>query len=181
MCSSFMYLTLGNGINWLRWSEWVEWVVGGVEMAANMALLLANAKISNKSPVISFSYIEGLFDVSPHYCSYTFCWCSLRIVVAGASRIIQCLDQISHKEYRCAVQDGIRYFNHTQPIANNDQNRRFWAQHFSLPSTPTTKEVDEAAMMADPMTGMPGHRPKGQTAKPDYERFERDLFTGKQI
>ena len=36
-------------------------------------------------------------------------------------------------------------------------------------------EVDEAAMMADPMTGMPGHRPKGQTAKPDYERFERDL------
>lgn len=36
-------------------------------------------------------------------------------------------------------------------------------------------EVDEAAMMADPLTGMPGHSPKGQVAKPDYERFERDL------
>ena len=33
----------------------------------------------------SFSYIEGLFDVSPHYCSYTFCLCSLLVVVAGTS------------------------------------------------------------------------------------------------
>ena len=32
--------------------------------------------------------------------------------------------------------------------------------------------------MADPLTGMPGHSPKGQVAKPDYERFERDLSLG---
>ena len=36
-------------------------------------------------------------------------------------------------------------------------------------------EMDEAAMMGDPMAGMPGHTPKGQTTKPNFERFERDL------
>ncbi|CAJ1372070.1 unnamed protein product [Effrenium voratum] len=36
-------------------------------------------------------------------------------------------------------------------------------------------EMDEAAMMGDPMAGMPGHAPKSQTAKPDFDRFERDL------
>ena len=41
----------------------------------------------------------------------------------------------------------------------------------------SAKEVDEAAMMADPLTG-PGHSLKGQVAKPDYERFERDLSLG---
>ena len=36
-------------------------------------------------------------------------------------------------------------------------------------------EMDEAAMMGDPMAGMPGHTPKGQTTKPNFDRFERDL------
>jgi len=53
------------------------------------------------------------------------------------------------------------------------------SNHFSpLLSLVLAKEVDEAAMMADPLTGMPGHSPKGQVAKPDYERFERDLSLG---
>ncbi|CAE7537447.1 unnamed protein product [Symbiodinium microadriaticum] len=36
-------------------------------------------------------------------------------------------------------------------------------------------EMDEAAMMGDPMAGMPSHTPKGQTTKPNFDRFERDL------
>eukprot|EP00419_Tripos_fusus_P063527 CAMPEP_0172906540 /NCGR_PEP_ID=MMETSP1075-20121228/177026_1 /TAXON_ID=2916 /ORGANISM="Ceratium fusus, Strain PA161109" /LENGTH=534 /DNA_ID=CAMNT_0013764001 /DNA_START=69 /DNA_END=1669 /DNA_ORIENTATION=+ len=36
-------------------------------------------------------------------------------------------------------------------------------------------EMDEYSMMTDPMAGAPGHTPKGQTAKPNFERFERDL------
>ncbi|CAE8628173.1 unnamed protein product [Polarella glacialis] len=36
-------------------------------------------------------------------------------------------------------------------------------------------EMDEMAMMTDPMAGAPGHQPKGQTAKPNFERFEQDL------
>ena len=36
-------------------------------------------------------------------------------------------------------------------------------------------EMDEAAMMGDPMAGMPGHTPKGQTIKPNFDRFEKDL------
>ncbi|CAK9065753.1 Protein disulfide-isomerase [Durusdinium trenchii] len=36
-------------------------------------------------------------------------------------------------------------------------------------------EMDEAAMMADPMAGMPGHKPQGQTPKPDYKRFQHEL------
>eukprot|EP00930_Biecheleria_cincta_P032798 TRINITY_DN22736_c0_g1_i1.p1 TRINITY_DN22736_c0_g1~~TRINITY_DN22736_c0_g1_i1.p1 ORF type:complete len:1599 (+),score=379.90 TRINITY_DN22736_c0_g1_i1:30-4826(+) len=36
-------------------------------------------------------------------------------------------------------------------------------------------EMNEMAMMSDPMMGSPGHTPKGQTAKPNFERFERDL------
>eukprot|EP00931_Biecheleriopsis_adriatica_P085816 TRINITY_DN60604_c0_g1_i1.p1 TRINITY_DN60604_c0_g1~~TRINITY_DN60604_c0_g1_i1.p1 ORF type:complete len:1602 (-),score=424.61 TRINITY_DN60604_c0_g1_i1:26-4804(-) len=36
-------------------------------------------------------------------------------------------------------------------------------------------EMDEMAMMSDPMAGTPGHSPKGQTAKPNFERFEEDL------
>ena len=40
---------------------------------------------------------------------------------------------------------------------------------------PDTKEMDEASMMGDPFLGMPGHAPKGQAPKPDYERFERLL------
>eukprot|EP00913_Durusdinium_trenchii_P000673 g626.t1 len=30
-------------------------------------------------------------------------------------------------------------------------------------------------MMADPMAGMPGHKPQGQTPKPDYKRFQHEL------
>ena len=41
--------------------------------------------------------------------------------------------------------------------------------------TNRSEEMDEAAMMADPMAGMPGHKPQGQTPKPDYKRFQRTL------
>eukprot|EP00929_Paragymnodinium_shiwhaense_P006457 TRINITY_DN10993_c0_g1_i3.p1 TRINITY_DN10993_c0_g1~~TRINITY_DN10993_c0_g1_i3.p1 ORF type:complete len:853 (+),score=190.40 TRINITY_DN10993_c0_g1_i3:42-2600(+) len=36
-------------------------------------------------------------------------------------------------------------------------------------------EMDEYSMMTDPMAGSPGHMPKAQTVKPDFERFEREI------
>mmetsp|Transcript_87340 Transcript_87340/g.154842 ORF Transcript_87340/g.154842 Transcript_87340/m.154842 type:complete len:1588 (-) Transcript_87340:74-4837(-) len=36
-------------------------------------------------------------------------------------------------------------------------------------------EMDEMAMMSDPMAGSPGHSPRGQVAKPNFDRFEQDL------
>jgi len=36
-------------------------------------------------------------------------------------------------------------------------------------------EMDEMAMMSDPMAGAPGYKPKSQNIKPNFDRFERDL------
>mmetsp|Transcript_90781 Transcript_90781/g.157034 ORF Transcript_90781/g.157034 Transcript_90781/m.157034 type:complete len:1612 (-) Transcript_90781:46-4881(-) len=36
-------------------------------------------------------------------------------------------------------------------------------------------EMDEYSMMTDPMAGAPGHTPKGQNVKPNFDRFEQDL------
>jgi len=36
-------------------------------------------------------------------------------------------------------------------------------------------EMDEYAMMTDPMAGAPGHTPRGQSVKPNFDRFESDL------
>jgi len=36
-------------------------------------------------------------------------------------------------------------------------------------------EMDEMAMMTDPMAGAPGHSSKGQNVKPNFERLEQDL------
>merc|ERR1719399_371984 len=36
-------------------------------------------------------------------------------------------------------------------------------------------EMDEYSMMTDPMAGAPGHTPKAQNVKPNFERLEQDL------
>merc|ERR1719440_558135 len=36
-------------------------------------------------------------------------------------------------------------------------------------------EMDEMAMMTDPMAGAPGHTPKAQNIKPNFDRLEEDL------
>ena len=75
-----------RGINWLRRRvNELSGLLEGWRWLPIYGPSFGECKDIKQVTMQSFSYIEGLFDVSPQYCSYTFCLCSLLVVVAGAS------------------------------------------------------------------------------------------------